>query len=219
MKRVRQNRLGHSALDYSTLVQDIDDFTALSNAVEVVADQKDRRLFPARQRDQRIQHLGAHGGVQGRCGFISDDESGPAKERHGNQDALTHATAQLMRPCLKNRLRIGNTHVAQGFQRQRRLINRIRDVGAHHVAQLLTDSNGRVERLHRLLKDGGDLLAAQLAAPGLRGSQKVLAPPQNLTRAGNALLRQQAIDRRANHRLARSRLSCHTNDLALSNVQ
>ena len=61
----------------------------------------------------QFQNLSLNGNVQSRRGLVGNQDIGIAGKRHGNHDALTHATRELVRILVDALLGLGNANEVQ----------------------------------------------------------------------------------------------------------
>ena len=112
---------------------------------------------------QQVEHLGLDRHVEGRGRLVGDEQVGVAGDRAGDQHALRHAAGDLVRVRRERALRVGDAD--PGEQAERPVLGLVlaeTQADPHRLGQLAADGEGRVEVGHRLLRDVGDLAAAQL---------------------------------------------------------
>jgi hypothetical protein len=106
-----QNTIRRALLDHSARIHHMNPLAALLHHADVMADEEYGSPLLTRQGQQQVKDLAADAEVQGGGGFVGHDERGSTKEGHRNQNPLAHAATELMRPCIKNGLRICDTDV------------------------------------------------------------------------------------------------------------
>ena len=158
----------------------------------VVGDQDDRAVQLVAQVAHEVQDFGLDRHVEGRGGFVGDQQLGIAGQRLGDHGALPLAAGELVGVGAERLLRVRQLHElkhAQGAQPGlvgRDLAvqpDRLHDLGAHGV--------DRVQGRHGLLEDHGHFLAADGPDVGLVRPQQLLSG--ELDASGHtAVARQQA---------------------------
>jgi hypothetical protein len=164
-----------------------------------------------------ISSLDGH--VQRCRGLVGDQQLGLAGQRHRDHHALLLAAGQLVRVGLHAALGLRDAHLAHQFLGA---LER-RGLGQAHVlhqrfGQLRADGKDRVERLHRVLEDAGDVLAAQPLQLGQRGLEQVAPLPQHLSLA-LGVVGQQVEDGHRRDALARARFAYQRDDGILGDVE
>ena len=112
-----------------------------------------------------------------RCRLVRDENRGIARKGHRDHDALAHAAGHLMGIVTRAPLRVCNADAPE------RVPGRF-PCGApgevpvllHRLRDLVADRIERVQARHRLLKDHGDLVAADRAHLGLGECCWILNP-------------------------------------------
>ncbi len=154
--------------------------------------------------------------VEGRGGFVGDEDIGVARERHGDHDALAHAAGELVRILVHALLGLGDTHEVEKLgSALERLGLGVAAMQAQALADLFTDLVDRVERSHRVLEDHGDIVAADVAHLVLGHVEERLAAIENA--AAMDLARRhgdEAHDGHSRHGLTRTGLADDTERLA-----
>ena len=109
----------------------------------------------------QLQNLCLNGHVQRRGRLVRDQQLGPARQRHGDHDALAHAAGQLMRILLHDGLRVGNLHVAKHLNGLNGGLAPVHSLMDHErLGNLALDREHRVQTGHGLLEDNGNLVSA-----------------------------------------------------------
>ena len=188
---------------------------------EVVRDDQHAHVRSLLQLAEQVEDLGLHGDVEGGRRLVGDDQVGVAGHRSGDEDALRHAAGDLVRVGAECPCGIGDAD--PGEQRQRLLLGlrlatcpRATRIGSTSWLPIVNDGS----RLrHRLLRDVGDLAAAELVhlllgprAPGPSPSKRIGAAEQLARRAAAAEDRQRGLG------LARAGLADEAEDLAAATV-
>ncbi len=115
------------------------------------------RLEP---RDE-VEHLRLDRRVEPGRRLVEDQQRRVLRERHGDHDALLHASGELVRIAIQHRARIGDLH-----QRER-LARPVHRLGAADAAyredlrDLAADADRRVQRRARVLVDHRDVVRAE----------------------------------------------------------
>ncbi|OWK20564.1 hypothetical protein AJ88_28435 [Mesorhizobium amorphae CCBAU 01583] len=100
-----------------------------------------------------------------RCGWLVGDEQRRLhQKRHGNADALAHATRELMRIIPDAALRIGNSDSLEHVDGSIALFTTASLFVVLDIDHLALDVPHRIERGHRILEDHGEAIAHQTAS-------------------------------------------------------
>ena len=134
----------------------------LGNDTQIVGDEQNRAVHLVLQIPKQVKDLSLDGHVKRRGGLVSDDEAGVAGQRHGDHDALAHTARQLVGECLVDTLGGGDAHQREHFHRAGlgHLLGSTGNVDEGDLIQLVADGEHGVQGGHGLLKDHGDLAAA-----------------------------------------------------------
>ncbi len=150
--------------------------TNIGDDAEVVGDENDGGAFGLLQFFQQLQDLRLNGDIQGGGGFVSDEERGFASEGHGDHDALAHAAGELMRVVVESAGGCGKADALEHFDGVALgLSMRVAEMEAGDFGELLADGEKRIERGHRVLKDHGDAVAADVGELALRKRKQIAA--------------------------------------------
>ena len=129
----------------------------------------------------QFKHLGLYGHVQGGGGFVGDEKGGIAGQSDGDDHALFHAAGELMGVSAAAFAGYSHEfqHVAGAFQGV--------GFGAfavqfHHFGDLFDDGNHGIQRGHGILKDHGDLAAANGAHLAFLLAQQAFAFENDVAR-------------------------------------
>ena len=168
----------------------------------------------------RVEHHLLGGDVETGGRLVEDQHLGLGQERHRQGDALDLATRELVGVALEELVVVGQAHLGQPVARA--LQPRLRGADAAQLEQLddlLADPDARVERRCGVLRDVGDLLAAQLPhlLPGQLEHVAVL--DEHLARGDDRAGPGVAEQGRADGGLAGAGLADQTDDLAGSQDQ
>ena len=88
-----------------------------------------------------------------------------------------------MRITVRTFARVGNAHLFQHFDGVRaRLLSGMAEMSLRDFHQLFRDAHERIERSHRILKDHGDLLPANVPHFARRKLQHIPPAEKNLAR-------------------------------------
>ena len=98
--RVGEDLVRLSLLDDFARAHDGDAVGHVPNDAEVVRDEEVAQTEALLQARQEIQNLRLHGDVEGRRGFVADDEPRLHRERPGNGDALALSAREGVRKTL-----------------------------------------------------------------------------------------------------------------------
>src|SRR5262245_7790732 len=144
---------------------------------------------------QEVEHLRLDGDVKRRGRLVGDQKLWVASEGHGDHCALTHAARKLVRVFIDALLGRGNSYVTQQLDGAgARLAAREPAVADQRLADLLADRVRRIERGHRLLKDHGKPIAAQVAHRCVGEIEKIVAVKADAAGNFGGSFRQQAHD-------------------------
>jgi hypothetical protein len=87
---------GIGFLDDAAGVHDGHPLAGFGDDAEVVGDEDDGGAHVRAQGAQQVKDLGLDGDVEGGGGLVGDEELRDAGQRHGDHDALGHATGELV---------------------------------------------------------------------------------------------------------------------------
>ena len=126
------------------------------------------------------QDLRLGGDVERRRRLVGDHQSGLARERHRDEHALAHPARQLVRVALKHVGRIRNAEAPEepdhlGVGR----LARQAAVDPQRIRRLKTDTEDRIERRERILRNERDLGSAEPPHLGLGQSEEIPALQSN----------------------------------------
>ena len=164
----------------------------------------------------QVQDLRLDRHVQGRGGLVRDQQSGLTGQGNGDHDALAHAAGQFVRilvhPCFRGR----NAHQAQHFHGARvGFLSAHVLVNAQRLHDLVGNAQHRVQGRQRVLKDHGDIPAADVLHFPEGQVQDIPALQQHLALiAGHVFLVIEPHDGHARHALAASGLAHQAENLA-----
>ena len=120
------------------------------------------------------EDLGLDRDVEGRGGFVGDQQARAAGHRHGDHDALPHPAGEFVRILVQAALGFRDADFAEQLEGARasggggQAAMRLEPVG-----QLPPDREDRIQRGHRLLEYHADLVAADFAHGGRVGGSEV----------------------------------------------
>ena len=141
-----------------------------------MGDEEDRHVELRLQVAQQVEDLRLDRDIEGRGRLVGDQEHRSAGDRTGDEHALCHAARDLMRIRVEGPLRIRDADpLEQGEHPSGRLGARHAERRAHSLDQLCAHLVGGIEVRHRLLRDVGDLLAAERAHLRVREADEL--PP------------------------------------------
>ncbi len=124
---------------------------------------------------QQFEQLGLDGDVERRGRLVGNRRCRVAAHPHRDHHALAHAAGELVGIAIHPPARLGNVDRLQQRQafRQQRVAGKVL-VQLERFAELAADGVDRIEARHRLLKDHGDPVAADLAHGRIVGRHEVL---------------------------------------------
>ena len=220
MTRPREDGIGIALLDDARGVHDVDAVGIAGHDAEIMRDDDQRDVEPARELLHQLQDLRLDGDVERRRRLVGDDELGVAGKADGDHHALAHAAGELVRILVEAALGIGDADQAQQLDRARarRRFGHLQ-VDEERLHDLQADRQDRVERGHGLLEDHRDVAAADLAHFLVRERQQVAAFEQDAAAddaAGGA--RQQAHDGERRNGFAAAGFTDQRYDLARAHL-
>ena len=200
----QEDVVGAALLDDARRVHDVDAVGVAGDHAEIVGDDDQRDVEPARQVLHQLQDLRLDGDVERGGRLVGDEELGIAGEPDRDHHALAHAAGQVMRILLEPALAVGDADEPQQLERPRaRLALAHLQVDEQRLHDLLADRQDRIERGHRLLEDHRDVAAAHLAHVVVGEIEQVAALEQDAARGDAAgVLGQKPHDGERGHRLA-----------------
>ena len=161
MLRPREDFVGTALFDLVAAVHDQHPIGHFGHHAHVVGDEDDAHVHFFLELADQLQDLGLDGDVQGRGGFVGDQQLRLARQRHRDHDALAHAAGQLVRITVENGAGLGDAHPFEHAQRLGARRGRVQPlVQLQRLGDLVAGRETRVERGHRLLKDHGHVGAA-----------------------------------------------------------
>ena len=200
---VCEDDLRRGLLHYLAAIHDDYVVRHLVDDAQIVRDEDDGRAVVALQIVHQAQNLCLDGHVERGGGLVGNQDPGLAGQRHGDHHALAHAAGELVRILQQHGLRVGDLHGIEHFQR---LFFRLLFVqflmDDERLAKLPLDGKDRVQAGHRLLKDDGNLVAANFVHL-LLGELGQIAPLEQDLAFGNiAVAVQQLQDAHRRNRFA-----------------
>ena len=113
---------------------------------------------------KQIENLGLYCHIEGSRGLIRDKDLRIATQRDGNHGALSHSTRKLMGIAHQSLAWRGYADFRQELQGAIvRVGRRHREVAQDRLRELTADGHQRIEARQRILENGADFLAAQMA--------------------------------------------------------
>ena len=212
-----KKRRARAGLDDVARVHDGHPIGDLGHHPEIVGDEEERHAPLALQRLQQLQDLRLEGDVQGRAGFIGDEEAGPGRDGDGDHDALLHPPRELVGIFVIAPLAVRDPHGLE--EPEDTGTARVGAVDGQDLADLPSDGEHGVQRALRLLKDHPDASAADHAHRRLGQGQQVFAVESHLPRQDARALRQEAGDGEGGHGLPAARLAEQAQGLAPSDME
>ncbi|KUG29211.1 hypothetical protein ASZ90_000913 [hydrocarbon metagenome] len=141
----------------------------LGHHPQVVGDEQDGRALGGGQVQHEGQDLLLDGDVQGRGGFVGDEQVRGQAQGHGDHHPLAHASGKLMGKAGQAAFGIGDAHQGQhASSLGQGLAPGLAPMQADGLGDLLAHPQDGIERGHGLLEDHGDAVAAH-PAHGVRG--------------------------------------------------
>ncbi|MPM17173.1 hypothetical protein SDC9_63561 [bioreactor metagenome] len=111
----------------------------------------------------KLQNLRLDGHVQGGGGLVGDEQLGLAGQGDGDHHPLAHTAGELVGILLQALVRLVDAHKLQKFPGPVvGLLFALVGVQQDDLADLIADGIDRVEARHGVLKDDGNLVAADL---------------------------------------------------------
>jgi hypothetical protein len=110
MARLVIDRSCRAALNDAPRIHDVDPFGVARHHAEIVRDDDERHVEPARQPVHELQDLRLDRHVERSRRLVRDNELGITGDRDRDHDALAHATRELVRILLKAAARIGDAN-------------------------------------------------------------------------------------------------------------
>ena len=212
----QEDVVGGALLDDARRIHHVDAVGVAGDHAEIVRDDDQRDVEPARQILHQLQDLRLDGDVERGRRLVGDDELRIAGKPDGDHHALAHAAGEVMRILLEPALAVGDADEPQELERA---LARLRlahlEMDEQRLHDLLSDRQDRIERGHRLLEDHGDVASAHRAHLVV-GEIEQVAPLEQDAARGNAggVLGQQPHDGERGNRLAAAGFADDGHDLA-----
>ena len=147
----------------------------LAHDAEIVGDEQHRHVEFRFELEQQVEDLRLDGHVERGGRLIGDQQVRLVGERHGDHHPLPLAARELMRIGVEAAFRVLDADLVEEIEHARlRCAVRQTAMDLEHLADLLLDGVKRVERGHRLLKNHGNLIAADMAEPVERQRHQIL---------------------------------------------
>lgn len=143
-------------------VHDGDAMGDLGDHTEVVSNKQEGQFHFAAELVEQFEDLFLNGDIESGGGLVGDEQFGIGGESHGNHDALAKSAGKLMRQLPGADIGLGNGGSFEGSVNATLQV-RTRDmrfVGANSFLNLRANAHDGIQRGHRLLKNHGDLAAA-----------------------------------------------------------
>src|SRR3989454_1163785 len=197
-----------AGLDQASRVHHCNLVAHLGDDAEVVGDEDQRQVVGALEITQELQVLRLDREVEARRRLVGDEDPRLARDRNRADDALAHATGELVGILAYARL---GRRDADGLQELRRPAPRAAAgralVDANRLRHLIADGKERVQRHHRVLEDHRDALAADPPYLAVGLLKQVLALEADLARYDARRGREQSQQRERQCRLPRAGLA------------
>ena len=183
----RNTSSARALLDDARRVHHVDAVGVARDHAEIVRDDDQRDVEPARQILHQLEDLRLDGDVERGGRLVGDDQLRIAGKPDGDHHALAHAAGELMRILLEPALAVGDADQPQQLERARaRLRLAHLEMDDQRLHDLQPDRQDRIERGHRLLEDHGDVAAAHLAHLARRRARAGCGPRTGCGRPGCA---------------------------------
>ncbi|MPN08060.1 hypothetical protein SDC9_155336 [bioreactor metagenome] len=194
---------------------------------QVVGDEQRRGAVLGEVPVEHTQHRGLRGDVEGGGRLITDRQYRVVDQGHRDQHPLALSAGQLVRIAVGDALHVGQRDGAQHLQHPGSGVTTPVAVQDDELAELAADPHRRVQRRHRLLEDHAVGVAAQPGQSTVRGGGDLDDAVRRTGRRhgqANAAahpggLRQQAEQRQAGDRLARTGLPDQSHPLAVGDAE
>ena len=142
----------------------------LRHHAHVVGDEHDGGVQVALQLAHDVENLRLDRHVKRRGRLVGNQQRGLAGQRHRNHGALAHAAGQRMGIGVEQPLGIGQAHLVEQRAGLRARLQRAQAlVQDQRFSDLVANREHRVQRCHRLLKNHGNLIAANFSQGVLAG--------------------------------------------------
>ena len=148
-------------LDDLTGVHDHDPVADLGHDAQVVSHEQHAHAELRAQRAEQLEDLGLDGDVERGGRLVRDQESRLARQRHRDQDPLTHPARERVWVVVGPGRGVGDADPVQHLDGSgpRGAVG-ASPVLADHLGDLAADGERRIEAGHRLLKHHRELVAA-----------------------------------------------------------
>ena len=156
---------------------------------QIVRDEHDGHVVLALQVTHEVEDLRLDRHVEGRGGFIGDEDGGFAGQGHGDHGALQHAAGELERILPGALVRLVDARHGQQLRGPRpRLAAAHAAVYLQRLRDLIAHPHGGVQGGHRVLEDHAHLGAAHVLAVDHRAFEEIV-PVEARRAAGDAARR------------------------------
>ena len=174
MRRLAKHLSTRSRLDDSTCVHDGDPVGKLVDDCEIVRHVDERRPAVPSELAHEVEHARLGRDVETRGRFVENNNSRPARERHGDCNALLLAARELERITPQERA-LGGKANSLGELLHPSLSGRsARTMNGQDLGDLLADALSWIEARRRVLRDVRDRRAPHPAPGTLRESEQVV---------------------------------------------
>src|SRR5579863_5857442 len=218
MRRGLKNLLSGSKLYQVSRIHHGHAVSYLRHDGQVMRDKKHGQAKLSAQVIQQLQNLGLNGDVERGSWLVRDEQLWTVHDGHRDHDTLPHSAGKLVRIIARPPVRLRDCDIGHSLNRKlRSLAARARAMHAYGLGDLVPNPHDRIKSRHWLLKNHGNLRAAQLAHRVVRKrgeiARRAVLGEKNI--AGNPRLpRKQTHDGQRSNRLAGSRFANQTQDLA-----
>jgi len=162
-----------AALDHLACIHDVHAVHATCDKPEVVRDEQDGHTVCVGKFIDEIEDLSLSGDVEGRCGFVCDQQLGTGSQCHGQHDALLLSAAELAGVGLRGAHGVGQSGLCEQAN------GGCESFGVSQAAQtfadLFVDAHHGIEACGGVLENVGDA-AAPHGAPFATGQRQHIGP-------------------------------------------
>ena len=163
--RSKEEVAGGCLLDDTAVLHNSDAVGYLADDGKVVRDEEHGKAVLLAQASKEIEDLGLYGYVEGGGWLVRNEKPGTVHDRHGDEDALSLATGELVRVVLVAVFAFEKANLPHGFEDLgfRSGAGETGVVSVDSLGNLGPDDHRRIEGGHGFLEDHGDLTPAMTA--------------------------------------------------------
>jgi hypothetical protein len=176
VERVAEEQGAGGFFEEESMTHDGDAVGNLGDDGEIVGDEEHGQAVAVAEVGEEGEDLGLDGDVEGGGGLVCNEQAGAVDDGHGDEDALALSAGKLVGIVVEAGGGIGEGDSRHGFEDAVADLaaGEIAMVGADRFGNLLADGEDGIEGGHGLLKDHGEVAAAE-AADGFRGKGEEIA--------------------------------------------